>query len=103
MLFDKGLVSSGADKMWYIPTVAALDAYIRKNIGAPTKVLTPKLDWQKDLRGLFGIIEFEGRPGAMGNATGHFTLYDGITNIDGPHHDYWAQSKHIYFWSLPFD
>ncbi len=37
------------------------------------------------------------------HATGHFTLYDGFTNIDGIHHDYWAQSKHIYFWKLPYD
>jgi hypothetical protein len=103
ILFEKRLVSSGADKMWYIYTVAALDAYLRKNLNTKRRVLPPKRGWQKELQGQFGIIEFEARPGEMGNATGHFTLYDGITNVDGIHHDYWAQSKHIYFWSLPYE
>ena len=34
------------------------------------------------------------------NATGHFTLFDGVTNVDGPDHDYSSLASRIYFWRL---
>jgi hypothetical protein len=97
--YMEGLVSSGADKMWYIYSVKALHAFLsqKKYLGSPIPVI-PLPSWRLSLQHQHGIIEFD-VPVGFNDATGHMTLFDGHEPVDG--HDYTEVSRTIYFWPLP--
>ena len=93
-----GYTLSGSDQMRYLVRVKDMDKYLTSQLGSPQGF--DPADWQARLAGQTGIIEYEPKPHVWSNATGHFSLFDGVTNVDGPDHNYTSLASRIYFWRL---
>jgi RHS repeat-associated protein len=100
--YIKGKTVSGADGDWYFFRLSDLSAYLEEQWG-PAEVISAD-DWKASLAGQTGIIQYEIQ---WSDATGHASLWDGNTNVDGPAHDYSdpaarnnAPFNGILFWPL---
>ena len=100
--YIKGKTVSGANGDWYFFRLSDLSAYLEEQWG-PAETISAD-DWKTSLAGQTGIIEYEIQ---WSDATGHASLWDGNTNVDGPAHDYSdpatrnnAPFNGILFWPL---
>lgn len=100
--YVKGKTVSGADGDWYFFRVADLSSFLQGEWGDP-EVLS-RDNWKVALAGQSGIIQYEIR---WQNATGHLSLWNGATNVDGPAYDYsdpatreYAVFSGMRFWPL---
>lgn len=91
---SSGAVSSGKNppKWWYLYRVENMKSFLQTRFGAPT-VFT-SAEFKENCRK--GIVVFEIQ---FANATGHVTLWDGSTTIDGSDNDI-DLSRRILFWEL---
>jgi len=88
------LTVSGSDGKWYIYRVKELIKYLKANFGEPDISVVNK-PYQEKLKGKKGIIVFE--VDAWDDASGHATLWDGITCSDKC---YFPLSKKVMLWEL---
>lgn len=91
--FMKGQTISGADGNWYYYRVKNFDTYVTGLLGAPDITGTDISSFQ----GQKGIIEFQVT--GWGDASGHFTLWDGSTTALG---EYWNNPglTNVKLWKL---
>lgn len=91
----------GADKKWYGLGVQQFWEYMEKNYGKPAVYAekdksSGRIPYEK-FRGYQGIIGF--RVKGWKDASGHFTLFDGINLLYvGEHRDYWGIAYKAALW-----
>ena len=73
---------SGADKMWYMYRVNHMMSYLKDVFGEPDKEVK-RLPLSSDFSGMKGILVVKG--GGWGDASGHVTLWNGVTCSDSCH------------------
>jgi hypothetical protein len=100
--YVKGKTVSGADGDWYFYRLADLAAFLQSQWGPP-EALSPDA-WKTALAGQSGIVLYQIQ---WADATGHASLWNGQTNVDGPRYDYSnpatrsnAPFSGILFWPL---
>ncbi|HEV3481170.1 MAG TPA: T6SS effector amidase Tae4 family protein [Candidatus Acidoferrales bacterium] len=81
--YIKGKTVSGANGDWYFFRLADLSEFLQGQWGA-AETLNPD-GWKAALAGQSGIIQYEIQ---WSDATGHMSLWNGATNVDGPKYDY---------------
>lgn len=81
--YVKGKTVSGANGDWYFFRLADLSEFLQGQWGA-AETLNPD-GWKAALAGQSGIIQYEIQ---WSDATGHMSLWNGATNVDGPKYDY---------------
>lgn len=81
--YAKGKTVSGDDGNWYFFRLADLSAFLQSQWGAPQTLGTD--NWKSALANQTGIIAYQVQ---WADATGHLSLWNGQTNVDGPAHDY---------------
>lgn len=86
-------VSSGENGKWYLFRVRDLITFLQREFGTPDKTVSnPK---PSDFKQKKGILVFE--VDIWDDATGHVTLWDGITCSDSC---YFPQARRASFWEL---
>jgi Type VI secretion system (T6SS), amidase effector protein 4 len=85
---------SGNDGKWYIYRVKEMIRYLEDNFGEPDVTVVNE-PFQDKLKSKKGIIVFE--VDAWNDASGHATLWDGITCADKC---YFPLSKKVMLWEL---
>jgi hypothetical protein len=74
---------AGANGDWYFFRVADLSQFLENEWGSPD-AYDPN-DWKNKLAGQTGVIRYQIQ---WADATGHLSLWNGATNVDGPSYDY---------------
>jgi RHS repeat-associated protein len=100
--YVKGKTSSGANGDWHFFRLEDLSQFLQGEWGTP-EALTPG-GWKSALAGRSGMLQYDIH---WRNATGHMSLWNGATNVDGPNYDYSNPAilnggtfKGLMFWPL---
>ena len=88
---------SAADGSQYLFRVADMHAFLRSRFGPPD--VSSSGPSTRAFEGKRGIILFEVR--GWSDATGHVTLWDGMSIKDCSDHCYFANASHVHLWMLP--
>jgi hypothetical protein len=87
------LTVTGKDGKWYIYRVKVMIKYLTSKFGAPDLTITNT----NAIQGMKGIVYFDCQ-GAWGDATGHITLWNGISFIRND--SYFPEAQSVKFWQL---
>jgi|WetSurMetagenome_2_1015567.scaffolds.fasta_scaffold599963_2 hypothetical protein len=93
----RGRLVSGADGSRYLFRVADMQAFLSERFGAPDIVAAPPTPSR--FSGSKGILVFEVH--GWSNATGHVTLWDGVSLMDCSDHCYFQRASTAHLWLLP--
>ncbi len=88
----------GADGLWYIYRVKALDIFMAKTFGAASVLIKSAATVGVKTDKLLGKSGIIGMDISWADATGHFTLWNGKDVVDG-HSEYFQKASAVRLWA----